>query len=171
MPGKADVYSNLILTTFNMSAADTLTFQEIDLGISLFENIGLLIEKIEYIPSVETKTLLVAAADRIRFGLTNDNGISSISADDRRIIDFMELGVGGIVGAVVSSFLEVKPYVHDFTMLGGGGLIVAPRPLYAWMMTDGLGAVMGLVMRLYFRVLRLSSNEYIELLEARRFPA
>jgi hypothetical protein len=62
-----------------------------------------------------------------------------------------------------------EPFVVDYTSLSGGGILVAPRPLYIGMDTIGAAAAGFCTVRLYFTIITLQASEYFELLESRRF--
>ena len=60
--GGKDKYANIIYDEVTESAANTLTFESIDVGLNLFDKIGLKISRVEY---TDFRILLAAGTDRI----------------------------------------------------------------------------------------------------------
>lgn len=165
---KKDNYSNLVQVAITQSAADTLTFEEIDLGLTIFQKIGIVINRIEMYPQGPGWALLQNNGDTFIFGLTQSNQITTLSPSENAVVYrhqeyLMHYGTAG--NAVPYS----EPIVADFSEMPGGGLIIAPRPLFIALDSDGLGATFEGIIRMYFIIIELKADEYFELLESRRF--
>lgn len=164
---ETDKFPNVYADTVTMSAANTLTFAEINLGVSLFDKVGIIINKMEYFLPQAIQTEMVAAADRMTFGLSASNQ-NLFNPNERSVIDFHAL-LAMQVGAVVSLSIQGSPIVHDFSNLPGGGLLTVPKPLYFALETAGFAALTSMNMRMTFQILTLKPDDYLELLESRRF--
>lgn len=165
---KADTYSNVINTTLTLSAANTLTFQEIDLGLTIFQKVAILIERADFFISRAVLAELQASADGLQAALTQSNQISDLSITESAVIDQVQLSVTAMGVPANGQVLRI-PLRMDYTQLGGGGLLVVPKPLYFAGVTEGFAAAMVLTLRFYFRIVALKPDEYFELLESRRF--
>jgi len=164
---KTDRFANLYATTITMSAANTLTFQEINMGISLFDKVALKINRMEIILS-SCITELVAITDSLENALCQSNQISSLDANDRLLIDYSQFATV-VSGAPASWKIFHQPFVKDYSSLPGGGLLCAPKPLYLGMETAGFANPGSAAVRIYFTIEKLKDVEYFELLEARSF--
>lgn len=165
--GNIDKFVNVINQPLTMSAANTLTFSEINVGLNLFDKVGLLVTRIEYDPTIATLQDLDTDGDLITMGLVASNTISSLLATQAEVIDQTSLSVIH-AGAAASAEFFNRPFVHDFSTQPGGGLLVPPRPLYASAMSAGMTAAGVFYLRLYFIIYKLNDSEYLELLETRR---
>ncbi len=163
-----DKYSNEVAVDVTMSALNTLTFQEIDLGLSLFDRAGILISRLVYTPVQGMWAELTAEADNVQMALGQSNQIASIAPSERSLLDQVRI-VLNLVGTGATAEVLQGTIVHDFSQLAGGGMLVTPRPLYIAMVTSGFAAASGMTMRMYFTVVRLKDADYFELLETRRF--
>lgn len=165
---RKDQYVNKIKAAVTMSAANTLTFSEIEVGLNLFDKVGLVIHRLEYFLSSSTKVEVIANTDSIQIGLVASNQITSIGSTERSVYDKLELQ--GIVSGTPGNYIqEMEPYVHDFTTFPMQGILVPPKPLYVAMDSGGL-AVAGVgYLHITFTIKELSDSEYFELLETYRF--
>jgi len=58
--------------------------------------------------------------------------------------------------------------IKDFSSLAGGGLLVAPAPLYGFVISAGAGGVMDAWVKLFYTYVELAADEYWQLVESRR---
>lgn len=163
-----DRYPNIINITVTETAANTLTFQDANIGFSAFDRVGLMIHRIEYYPENSVFNEMVADTDFIHFGLSASNQIDSLNASERAIIDTVRIKAN-LRGTAANLFLVELPVVRDYSDLPGGGLLVAPRPLYAGCVGNGLGNAHVIQVRIYFTTMKMSDSDYFELLESRQF--
>ena len=165
---KTDKYANVYLTEVTMSGIDTLTFEQINIGVSLFDRMGLMIHRIEYIPADSSYAQIIALIDLIKLGIVSSDQIASLSANTKAVIDFLSVRSFGSVDGIMSIR---DPIIHSFADLPEGGLLVAPEPLYLAMDTGGFTAVGAAVVRMYYTLKKMSDADYFELLETRRYYA
>lgn len=164
----ADRYSNVINTTLTLSAANTLTFQEIDVGLTIFQKVALLIERMDIFMPPASQAEFVAVTDWAQVALTQSNQIADLDIDEAAIIDMLQVTV--VVHATAGNAnIIINPWQRDFTQLGGGGLLIVPKPLFLAGLTAGFTAPAVITLRFYFRIIALKPDEYFELLESRRF--
>lgn len=162
-----DQFSNLIVSDLTMTAINTISFLEINVGLNIFDKVGLIVERCEYTPSGATLSDLDTDADAVSMGLVSSNAIANMDPDQSEIIDVVTIQRHDM-GAAASGWLHRNPIINDFSTMGGGGLLIPPKPLYVAMASGGMTVVGRVFLRLFFRILKLESDQYLELLETRR---
>lgn len=164
--GKTDQFANVAFGDVLMSAANTLTFEQIQMAVGLFQGIAMVIHRVLWLPTATSVRELVAATDTLTLAITTTNRLSSISdITDPAIIAYLSL-----VGIGANTEPIKLPLESDFTSLPGGGKIVAANPLYIGMNTAGAAAASRTRCQLDFTFLTLADRDYLELLQA-QFPA
>lgn len=163
-----DKFVNYIKKAITMSAANTLTFEDIDIGLNLFDKIGLLIHRIAYYVPQDTLTPITGDSDEVGLAIVGNDNVSTINPDDRWVIDSMSLH-GLLEGTAANFLIEKMPIVHDFSNLPGGGLLVPPKPLSFAMDTNGFAAAVSAKCVIMFTIMQLKDADYFELLESFRF--
>lgn len=161
---KIDEYSNVILADVTQSAANTLTFEELNLGFNIFDKYALLLQRWEVLWGISVEAEIATNADSLSVAICADNTPSNLAFGDRRIIDTLRLQIQGAVTPVTRSY----PLMKDYTSLSGGGLLLIPKPFYLAVDSTGFAAAATVNFRLYFVIVPLKDADYLELLEARR---
>lgn len=168
---KIDSYANIGAIGVVMSGANTLTFQELQTYISVFDKKALVIHKIIYALPNATWLELDAEADQAVFGLSTSNNFTLASAADLYnrpdVVDFNHLYTI-LAGTPADIERRIGQFEKDFSTIEGGGLLVPARPLYGWMTTSGFAAAGSCYMRVYFTVKDVGVDEYWELVESTR---
>ena len=164
--GKKDQYANVAYTIVNQTAANTLTFQSIQLAVGLFQGIAMVLHRILYTPYVAAMRELVAATDCLSMAITSSNRLAAVmDTNDPAIIDCWRIsGIGVPVANAVT------PIISDFTALPGGGKLIAANPIYAAMSSGGFAALQGGLVKLEFTFVELADRDYMELIQS-QFPA
>ncbi|MBA7550659.1 hypothetical protein ES705_43180 [subsurface metagenome] len=163
-----DQYANMYQTILTESAVTTLTYEEINLGLTLFQKRAILVSRIVIDWGFGTIGLLAATGDGVSVGLTQSNRPTSITLRDTSTIWKAEKAVveyGTSANALIENMLDV----YDLSDIPGGGEFIVPTPLYGAIQGIGIAAAASVVMRMYFTVVELKPEQYIELLEARHF--
>lgn len=111
---------------------------------------------------------MLAAADTFIYAITQSNQITTLSPDESAVVFRLQQYIGE-VGTGASGIVFEDPLVGDFTTMPGGGLLIAPRPLYVAVDSDSVANTPEVIFRMYFTILELKTDEYFELLESRRF--
>jgi hypothetical protein len=163
----ADKFSNVARVSVTMSAAQTLTFNELNTGIAIFDKAAWIIHRIEYYFGVSTVNEMTADGDYLVVGLSTNNSITSIATTLPQVIDMVRLYRHDF-GAAASGSLLVQPLVRSFEDLPGGGLIVPGDKLYLGMDTVGLANAGFCEARIRFSYMQLSQADYWELVESTR---
>lgn len=162
-----DQFPQLAYLTVTESAANTITFAQLQTGGMLFERRALIIHRVEYYFGTTQLALLTAEADYINTGLSTNSSISGVSINDPNIIDLVLIQREDD-GTAATSHRYQAPHVRDFTSLPGGGLLVPAHPLYLFVQGQSLASAANMDCRIYFTTRELSANDFIELVEAMR---
>jgi hypothetical protein len=161
-----DRWANIAAVRVVESAANTLTTLKYQFPFSIMDKVGLIISRIEYWP--ESLDQLNSASDIANYALIAASTVTDITNQaDALIIDSLRIARMDL-GAAASGFLNVHPIVKDFSNLVGGGILVAPAPLYAAIKGTGAGAAMQCWIKLFYTYQSMSTDEYWELVESRR---
>jgi len=168
MASGTDKYANVLTESIEMSAADTLSFEEVNIGLSLFDKAGILISRIEYHLATGVPGYMTAAADRVNMGVTASNSVTSLAVTQQAVIHTMQVQRNDF-GTAASASLFVLPIVYDFSTLPGGGLMITPKPWYIAMTSSGLASAASGYIRFFFTVQKLSPQDYFELMETRAY--
>ena len=162
-----DMFPNIITASITMSAANTLTFEEINVGLNIFDKVGLLLQRIIYEPTVGTWSDLEASGDTIQGAICNDDGIDDLDVNRQQIFDKVVVRRHDM-GTAASGWIHRKEITADYSTLSGGGILIPPKPLYLAMGSSGLAAAGAMKVRIYFTMVKLADADYLELLETRR---
>jgi hypothetical protein len=162
-----DVYANMAIATVLESAANTLTFKKIETGISFDRQVAWIINRLEYNAGSLLAANFNGDGDALEMGLAIASSWTAVSLNELAIIDYMSIQRADF-GAAASSYQLRQPFQKDFSSLPGGGLILAPAPLYFWAKGTGLVAATNDAVRIYYTLLELDGAAALELFQARR---
>ena len=169
MPGSLkDSYSNIYQLVLTESAANTLTYFEINLGLTLFQKRAILVNRIVIDWGYAGIKALQGADDTTIVGLCQSNTPASISLTDSSTI--WKAQKGGFIHGTPANY-DVREIVDTFDLsaIPGGGEFIVPTPLYGAIQSASVTAAQTATMRIYFQVVELKPEEYFELLESRHF--
>lgn len=163
MKESKDKFSNKFYGSATESAANTLTFGEIQTNVDVFSKNAWILHRLEWYLPAATRALMVDNYDAITLSLCSSDKITALELDSAGVIDLytIEKSLATSVGYMYFQY----PLIRDFSSLPGGGLIVSPRPLYVGIKGTGLAAVSTGEVRGYFTKLELSADEYLELVD------
>lgn len=160
-----DQYPNRAWFDVTESAANTLTFEQVQTGTQTFSRLAWIISRVEW--HCGNLNLLVANDDRIAAAITGSNKMTSIDLSDPAVYAFTEI-VPVVYGTAADADLYFEPWAQDFTSMPGGGLIVPSYPLYIAAKGTSLASASHVSARVYFTQIELKPDEYIELSESTR---
>ena len=163
-----DKYPNIASVSVLSSAANTLTFQQLQSGISIFEKTAWEIYAVEYDIDAGDLDEMTATLDNVLFGLIRTDNSSSILYSDPALIDYVRLEHFFMGFTPATSKLLQFPIVRSFIEMFGSPLIVLPNPLYGFVKSTGLASALKVVIRIYYKQIILSPQDYVELIEATR---
>lgn len=165
-----DKFANMATISVVESAANTLTFKKLETGISLSEKVAWVIHRIHYTVASLEAAVFNGDTDTLFFGIGVNNTWSGTPAiDEPTIIDYNAVSRLDFGAAASGGLVKARPWIErDFMGLPGGGLIVPPVPLFLYAKGNGLVSAETVTCRIWYTLLQLSTEDYWELVEARR---
>lgn len=155
-----DVYSNRAMIHITMSAANTITFEQIRWAAGTFTNIAIILHEMHIFPSSATVRECVAATDLWTIGLTSRNDLTVLAASDQSIYGLVaEVGRAAVVAPWES------PLVYSWAHLPEKGIIVPPNPMYLAMTSAGFAAAGEAHCILYYTFVQVSDKQSLEVLQ------
>lgn len=162
-----DTFSNVAAVFVQESAANTQTSTKFNFPFSIMDKMALVIQRAEYMVG-NLPTALNSSGDLGIIALTVASAVTLITNQaDPLIVDNYQVTRMDL-GAAASGFFWPQPFVKDFTTLAGGGLLVAPSPLYAMVQGSGAAAAINGWIKLMYTYVELGTDEYWQLVESRR---
>lgn len=162
-----DSYVSQAVFDVNESAANTLTFEKLTTGLSVYDKIGWVICMVKYSLGGSTRAAFNGTGDILSAGLTMTNSLTSLGDNDPSIYDIIRIQRTDF-GTAANAYLEPLEFIHDYSMLPGGGLLVLPEPLYCGIAGSSLAAAAQVVTRIYFQPVELNDQDYFNLVQARQ---
>lgn len=162
-----DKYANSGSMMITESALNTLTFQKIETGLSLFQKVGWILHRIDWFFISVNSALLPDTGDSLEMAITTRSDlvlIGDLTSD--ALVDHVKVEKWEDA-APTSSWMWNPLITHDFTGLPMGGILVAPNPLYMAIKGNGLAAATYGQARWYYTVVDLKGDDYFELLQSR----
>ncbi len=166
MAGKTkDSWAQVAAVAVLEASAGTAAYTKFAFPFSIMDKMALVLNRIEYVFGL---TQLNGGGDYCIMGLTVSNAVVSLLAlNDPLIIDQSRVDRYDM-GTAASSCLRDSPVIRDMSTLPGGGLLVAPNPLYGCIVSAGASGVMSGYIRMYYTYIEMATDEYWQLVEARR---
>lgn len=161
-----DTFANVAAVRVVESANNTQTSVKFDFPFSIMDKMALVINRIEYWTALLTH--FGGAGDALYLALTAASSIKDIAAQNDPLVIDSHIKSLAYFGTAASAQVVDGPYIKDFSDLPGGGLLVAPNPLYAMAQGISLGGVSDSWIKLFYTYVELSSDEYWQLVESRR---
>lgn len=159
-----DTFANQACITVTESAANTLTFQKLETGISIGARQAWIIHRLEYF--FDSLSTLNGTTDVLQMGISQSNSWTAVSAAEPSILDicwFERLDFG----TAATGLISFKPLIKDFGALPGGGLLIVPNPLYAFAKGTGCAALTSSKVRVYYTQIDVKDAEFYELWQSR----
>lgn len=159
-------YADKFYGTAVESAANTLTFAEIQTNVSIMEKWAWVLHRLEWSMDLATYDEVSAVGDELDMALTTSNRITALHASDAAVLDIAQQMI--VVETAVGFQRELLPLIRDFSNLPGGGLIIPPRPLYVAVKGTSLANPATVWLRGYFTPIQMKGDDYYNLLDAYR---
>lgn len=160
--GKKDSFANVAFGVVTQSAANTMTFAQIQVAVGLFQGVAVLLHRVLWYPDAALIREIVAATDSFYFALTVSNRVAAINdATDPSII-----AMKWLIGIAANIEQQELPYVSDFSSLPMGGRLIPANPLFVACHSAGAAAARTLRVQLDFTFVTLADADYLELLQS-----
>jgi len=146
------------------TAANTLTFEQLQTGLSVADRIGWIIQRIETTLGVATPGYFNGTTDTLNWGLAQNSSLSTVTLDNPNIKYLRKLCRTDF-GTAASASIDNITYVDDYTGLAGGGILVVPQPLYGFVQGGGLSAAASINMKIWVKAINLTDADYFNLVQ------
>lgn len=158
-----DRFANIFTAEVVQTAANTLTFAELQFGITLRDRIAIAIDEVYFYVNTAALALMTTANDRMEFALSVSDQPTSLSdLSDRRILHATNINRIDM-GTAASGMLIKMPLKESFAP----PMIVLPNRIYVGIQSAGLASVVTLQMRMHYRTVPISrDDQLIEVLES-----
>lgn len=149
------------------SAANTLTFDKLETGLSVYDKVGWVIARVEWRLGATTPGFFNSSGDLIAAALVMSNQLTALNDTDpavQAIRKWSRLDIG----TAASGLFFPTTWVDDYSTLPGGGLLVLPNPLYLAVLGTGLSAAGSCTARIFYRAIDMGQDDYFNLIQARQ---
>lgn len=161
-----DQYANIAAVFCTEAVAGTAKYERFAFPYSVTDKVALLISRIEYWWGQLSN--LDGTMDYCIAGLTvSDKVVDLTNQADPTVVDNNRI-IRVDMGTAASGLLYYQPAVKDFSQLPGGGVLIAPAPLYGVVQSSGAAGAMNCWIKMFYTYKELAVNEYWELVESRR---
>jgi len=162
--GKAlDSFANKMYGRVIESAANTLTFSEIQTNVNFSERIAFIIHRIEWFIDRAQLLKILDGVDEINFAMVASQNITTLGLDNPAVIDRFQ--IAKFQASDVGFELTQKPFIRNFSDLPGGGILVSPRPLFLAVQGVSLASAVTVEARAYYTVKELDDASYADLID------
>lgn len=160
---RQDRFANVFTAELTMSAANTLTFIELNFAITLRDRIAIVIDELYIYPDSSAINEMTTVNDTMSFALTVSDQVANIATlSDRRILYHTQLRRSDF-GTAASGQLFRTPLKESFAP----PLISLPTRMYFAMVTTGLASAAISTLRMHFRTEGITQDQQlIEILES-----
>jgi len=163
----SDKYANIAYLEVTESAANTLTFAQLQMATPMIgDKYAIIIHRAEL--GFAGWGSFNSSTDQVNMALCLSDRLTDITDLSQAEVLFYQQIIRMDLGAAASGTWVLQPNLRDFANLPGGGLLVPGDRLYAAIVGTGMAAATVMRMRLYYSVLPLQAADYWELVEARR---
>lgn len=157
-----DRFANIFQAQVTMSAANALTFIQLNFGITIRDNIGIVIDSIYFYPTLGSIAEMTATGDALMYGITLSDSVTEIfDIMDSRVL-FNSTFTKHVDGAPAAAMFIHYPFEHHFAP----PILQLPQKIYFGLDTVGLANPAVGSIRMHYRTVNISSAEkLIEILE------
>jgi len=164
---KGNNYTSQAIFDVTESAANTLTFEKLETGLSVYDKVGWVISRVEWRPTAATFAYLNTSGDYLSMALTLTNSLTVLE-DSNPAVLFKRTLVRQDLGTAASGSIFPATFVEDFSTLPGGGILTLPNPLYCGLLGSGLSTAARVIVRMYFQAIDLGEQDYFNLVQSRQ---
>lgn len=163
----AGEFTSQALLSVTQSAANTLTSEKLETGISVYDKVGWVIQRVEWSLGNATYGFFNASGDSVTAAITMTNQLTAI-ADENPALICVNRWLRTDFGTAASGEIKNLFQAVDYSTLSGGGLLVLPNPIYLTVTSNSLTDVGTVIARVYYKAIELSDADYFNLVQARQ---
>lgn len=158
-----DRFANIFSVEVTLSAANTLTFSEMQFGITLRDKLAIVIDQVFIFMTAGDLSLFTANADRATFAITNSDAMTDITDyGDRRNMIIKQISRSDF-GTAASGAMIQMPLTESFSP----PMIALPTRMFFAADSAGLGNPLVARLRMHFRTVPITSEQQLtEVLES-----
>jgi hypothetical protein len=164
--GIRDEFSAIVYQTVTESAANTLTYAQIQTGYGSLQKTAWIIHRLEYYIPANVLNFIGAADDVLQIALVTSNLLTTLSLAEASVVDLFHLEQ--LSATQVGFQFLPQPLIRDFSALPGGGKLVLPYPLWLAAKGTSLGSAATVAIRLFFTERDLADADWMELVQQTR---
>lgn len=149
------------------SGANTLTFAKLETGLSVYDKVGWVLNRVEWRPSLTAYSQFNSSGDSLTLALTASSNLSGLSDGDPAIYAiqrFLRVDLGTPASGAVIPIGEED----DYSTFPGGGILVLPNPLYLAALGSGLAAATTSIVRIWYTAIDMADADYFNLVQGRQ---
>lgn len=162
-------YASPAVFVVTETAANTLTYEKLETGLSIYDHIGWVIQRAEMIPANGDYALFNTAGDGLVVSLLMSNALTAAQLLPENPALYMQWGLVRVDwGTAAAADIVETCYVKDYTGLEGGGMLVLPNPLYVGVYGVGLSGAATVTLKLWYKAIELSDQDYFNLVQSRQ---
>jgi len=161
-----DIYAQFAALNVEEAVANAGVYVKFAFPFSIMDKMALLINRIEYI--LRANSAYNSSGDSMVAGISVGTNLADVEDVTNPLIVDSVKRTRIDQGTPATCLYLTDPFIKDFSDLPGGGILIAPNPLYAFVKGAGLGAVAACGIRLYYTYRELGTDEYWQLVESRR---
>jgi len=159
-----DRFANVYTSDITMSAANVITFQQLNFGLNLRDKIAIVIDQMYFYIREGAVSEMTTTADAIAMAVTMGDAVTNIfgvGLGDRRIIYAHELRRLDL-GTAGSGLLYQMPLKAEMMP----PVLVLPTRLFFAVNSVGLASAARVIMRMHYRTVNITQqDQLIEVLE------
>jgi len=163
----AGLYSAQAQFDVTESAANTLTFEKLDTGMSVYDKVGWVINRVEFRLAASSYALFNGSGDYLIMALTATNSLTALNPNNPAIYIYRQILRQDLGTAATGLFVDTS-FDIDYSNLPGGGILVLPSPFYMGIVGSGLSGAATCITRIYFQAIDMSDQDYFNLVQARQ---
>jgi len=157
-----DRFANVFSAELTLSAANVVTFAEMNFGITLRDRVAIVIDELYFYWTNAAIAEMTATGDFLTWALSVSDQPTSFVPDDRRLLYIHTLLRHDMGTAAAGAFVQ-NPLKAEFNP----PLIALPNRLFLGGVTGGLASAAVLRLRMHFRTVSITQDQQlVEVLEA-----
>lgn len=157
-----DMFPNVYSAAVTQSAANTLTFVQLNLGIGFRDFLGVAIDSLRFYPLAAMVNEMTTDNDRLHMAITTSDTVTDITdMSDQRVVEAWSLTRKDF-GTAASAQLYTRPWLIEFAP----PILALPQRLYLGLDSAGLASAGTAQLRMHYRTVNISQQQQlVEVLE------
>ncbi len=164
---RKDLFDQTLFMQMTETAANTLSFAQLAVGVSIFDYAAFIISRIEYYWNPGALAGIDADQDSITVALTGSGSITVLDRSQPQVYDLASW-IGALDGTAATMARYESPTIHDFAAMKGGGLLVPAQDMFIAVLGNGQATARTGTILAYYSVMELAAADYLEVAQKYR---